>query len=156
MPTCAMRNRQQAARGPRESKSQGCIQSYRKEKGWRSIASLFSLAALLWCDGQRSIGNSHRIVADFARSVLQRRDDGICARVAGGGRRTVIGCANGLTVLDSRDGAGKDGVRLASGPREVIRDDAQRRRTDRERAFVHDHSVVAQFAIRESRTVRPL
>src|SRR5262249_15120790 len=147
MHTCATRSRQQAVRGPRKA-SKGAFNFHAKEKGRQTTASLFSLAALLWCDGQRSVGNSHRIVADFARSVLQRGNNRICARIAGGGCRAVISCAYGLAVLDSRDCPGKGGVRLASGAREVIRHNAERRRTDCERAAVRDHSVVAQLAIR--------
>src|SRR5215467_15089426 len=59
-----------------------------------------------------------------------------------------MGCGYVITVLDACNRSRESGVRLASGARYVISNNAQRRRSNRESAIVDDHVVVAQLVVR--------
>src|SRR6478609_6435027 len=113
-----------------------------------ALSVLFTVAYELGGNGERSVRNSHRIIADPAGCVLQRGNDWVGSRIAAGCSRAVMGCGYVITVLDSCNRSGESGVRLPSGARYVISDNAQRRRSNRESAIVDDHVVVAQLVVR--------
>src|SRR6476646_4758133 len=109
---------------------------------------LFTVGYELGGNGERSVRNSQRIIADPAGCVLQRGNDWVGSRIAADCSRAVMGCGYVITVLDSCNRSGESGVRLPSGARYVISDNAQRRRSNRESAIVDDHVVVAQLVVR--------
>src|SRR6478752_420271 len=74
---------------------------------------LFTVAIKLVGNGERSVRDSHRIIADPAGCVLQRGNDWVCSRLAADRRRAVMGCGYVITVLDSCNRSRESGVRLA-------------------------------------------
>src|SRR5258708_37914065 len=135
----------------------GCFPAYRKSREGQFVrfkenglaycqpsSVLCTVAFALGCNGERTVRNCHCIIADIAGCVCQRGHDGICPRLTAGCCRAVLGCGNGITVLDSRNRSGEGGIWLSSGARGVISNNAQRRRCNRQSAGVDYHRIVAQ------------
>src|SRR4051812_28546604 len=101
----------------------------------------------LGCNGERTVRNCHCIIADPAGCISQSGDNSVRSRCAADRCLAVLGCANGITVLDPCDRSGEGGVGLACGARRVISNNAQRRWCNRECAGVDDHVVTAQLVV---------